>query len=86
MNDKNSIKRMTSIARKIHAGYWFKGFWAIIRSNLLIALIILVTYCGICNTSVEKANNGEHMSPYWISRHVSFEKEDNRLYYSHSEC
>lgn len=44
MNDKKQTsKRMTSIARRINARFWFSGFWSYIMLDLAIVAIIVLT-------------------------------------------
>jgi len=83
MNDKSNNIRMTSIARSIHAGYWFRNFMAIIRLDLLIALIVVLTYCGLCGNKVSSQSGADDwdITPLWIASHSTCEVQESRLIY-----
>lgn len=54
MGDRNESRRMTSIARRINISFWFKRLGAVIMTDILIAVLICISYIVWCE---KKAGN-----------------------------
>lgn len=80
MGDRNESRRMTSIARRINISFWFKRLGAVIMTDILIAVLICISYIVWCE---KKAGNEVYAS--FLSIGVEENDEIKNRFFEHPE-